>query len=305
MRVSGSTFANNATGDRTASAAGSYSGSGTTAGASEVLATVVAAFKPTSSAATATPAATSGTVTVPLSAASLGGAAAFVQWKGNAAGPAASGTTIAATFDTNVTAGHGIVVFAIWDDITGTATVSDGHNTYVPCGSPHNGAGALAALRVQVFAAFNCAAGATTVTATFSNTNTDRTIAIHEVANITAYDNSTYANVNSVANVFTSGAVTPSQADTYLFLGAHVEHTVSTVTSPFTIRGSGAPIANNGTGDRVVSSIASYTASGTSSSPTDALNTALVAFVGGSVTASPKARPRTVLSQAAQRAASW
>jgi hypothetical protein len=72
----------------------------------------------------------------------------------------------------------GLICYVYWNSNTQTCTVADNVNgAWVAVGSPLRGAGGLAAYSSQAFYKLNAAAGATTVTATMSGSNTDRAIA--------------------------------------------------------------------------------------------------------------------------------
>lgn len=88
------------------------------------------------------------------------------------------GGSLSLTFDTNVTAGNLIAGAIGWDDATNTLTgISDGANTYTLLDNPTT----CTDIRAASFYAKNTAAGATTVTATFSGAPNNIAFAIHEI----------------------------------------------------------------------------------------------------------------------------
>lgn len=102
-----------------------------------------------------------------------------------------SGTTVNCLVGTTTT-GDCIGVFAFWNSQTATGSVSGSvSGSFTPIGTPTNGAGGLGSYRAQAF--YNCGVtgGSDTITLTTSLTTTDRALAVMDMHNITALDQST------------------------------------------------------------------------------------------------------------------
>ena len=178
--------------------------------------------------------------------------AAYVQ----SASLAQSGgsTTIAKAFTSNVTASSLLLAYAYWNSNSATCSVSDGLNTWSAVGSPLTGAGALAGYRTQLFYAPNAVAGATTVTATFSSSMTDRGLAIHEASGVSVLDVSAYSNYNG-ADPASSSSISASDATPRYWIACAVmsSGTTTTIGGGFTLR-ERTNFASNDTCDQVVAS---------------------------------------------------
>lgn len=146
-------------------------------------------------------------------------ATAFVQGKGSNSG--AAGTTIAVTYDSNITAGNLIVLAVAWNDTTSTASCADGAgNTYT--GGPVI-TDATNLRRIQAFYALNVTGGALTTTCTISSSVSRRGLIVHEVsgaATASALDvaaGQAQQNVTTATDNITSGAATTTQNGDYIF----------------------------------------------------------------------------------------
>jgi hypothetical protein len=113
-------------------------------------------------------------------------------------------TTLDIVWTNNCTVGSTLVAVCYWDNTSATCSVAEPNNgTWVPIGSPQNGAGALAGYRLQMFAAFgNVTPAKPLVIGTISAPFTDGGICLIELsAGGTAIENVVYG---------TSAAANPS-----------------------------------------------------------------------------------------------
>lgn len=187
---------------------------------------------------------------------------AFVQ--SNSTWPTTAGTSTAVSFGSSVQSGSLLVAAVAWNSASATVTgVTDNHgNSWASLGGPGTGTGTLAGFRIQLFAAANAAAGATTVTPTFSASLTRRGVAIHEYTNMAtssvAEGNAVYT--SATGSTVTTGSVTTSNANDIIFSAVVASGAVTSAGSGYTLRES-ANFGSNGTEDRAVAATGTYTAS--------------------------------------------
>src|SRR5262245_738756 len=176
-----------------------------------------------------------------------------------------SGTVNSVAFTNANESGNLIVVYAAWGN-TGSVTLSDSRgNTYLSAQAVTtwgNGSN----WRAQVFYAKNVAAGANTVTATFSNSVSGSfgEVYIHEYAGIdkaNPLDVSKSAKGNGTA--LNSGSATTTNANDLIFGAGSVTGTISSAGATFTTRST---FAGNRTMDKNVTVAGTYNATSTASS---------------------------------------
>jgi len=208
--------------------------------------------------------------------------AAYVQSASNAT--TGGSTTIAKAYTSNVTVGNLLLAYVYWNSNTQTCTVTGGSNTWSAVGSPLTGSGGLAGYRSQLFYAPTAAAGATTVTATFSASNTDRGLSIHEASGVSLLDVSGYSNFTGVDPGLSSSLSASDAGARYWFAGAVVAGTATGSMAGGFTRREWANFAGNVTGDEVASTTSAQQAQFGLSGASQAVMTVLAAFGPSTVT---------------------
>ena len=196
-----------------------------------------------------------GVLTNPVDAVPL--TPAFVQ--NDVAFSGSASTTISTAFPSPNTVGNFIVAYVVWDSTTAPSpTVTDTvGNTYAAVGVPsttvNNSSG-------QLFYAKNIAAGANTVTATFSSSANFRFLYIHEYTNVdktNPFDQS--ANANGFGTAVDSGPFTTT-SPTELLVSGSMTFDAQSAGVGWTSRST---FSSGLTQDRVVTSTGSYNATAT------------------------------------------
>lgn len=202
--------------------------------------------------------------------------AAYVQ--SASTGTSGASTTIAKAFGSNVTAANLLLAYAYWNSNSQTCSVADGVNTWSAVGSPLTGVGTLSGYRSQLFYAPNAAAGATTVTATFSASNTDRGLAIHEASAVGQLDVSGYANYSGTTPALSASLTASDATARYWFGGAVMAITSDGTAAGGFTRREWTNFVGNATTDEVASTAAAQQCQFGLSGGTQAVMTVLAAF---------------------------
>lgn len=150
-----------------------------------------------------------------------------------------SSTTVATTLPAAITAGNLLIADVYFHWASQTVSISDGHNTWIPIGSPQQGVGAAATLGIQQFYAKNVAAGSYAITATSSLSVSILDIAVTEVGgrDRTSPLNSHAYSLPTGSTSITSASITTTQDGCYIHACVGMDSTaVSGVNAPFTQR---------------------------------------------------------------------
>ena len=191
-----------------------------------------------------------------------GGAISFVQV--NAATPQAASASVAVTYAASQTAGNLNVVAVGWNDTTSTVnTVTDSRgNTYALAIGPTSGTG----LRQSIYYAKNIAAGANTVTVTFSKAAAFVDVRVLEYSGLdTASPLDKTAGAAGSGTTASSGAATTTAANELIFGAGMTAAAFTGAGSGFISRVITTPDADNAE-DRSVSATGSYSATAPNSS---------------------------------------
>lgn len=191
----------------------------------------------------------------------------FASVQHNSDGDGTAGASRPVTFvEADVTVGNAIIVAAVWNSSTATASISDNQgNTYITDLGPVTHSSF--ARRCQIWSALNVKGGPTTVTVTFSESVTN-SVAIHEysgLATSAAKDQPAFADSGTTPSTSLDSGPTPTttQAKELLFgFGCGgVDLNVSAAGTNYTLRQSRTnPAPGLGTEDLVVSATGTYRA---------------------------------------------
>jgi hypothetical protein len=205
-----------------------------------------------------------------------------------------SGSSKSLAYASNVTAGSLLWVFVAWGSSTATVTVADNLNgSWTAVGSPQTGAGTIGNYRCQMFYRPNAAAGATTVTATFSASISNRGLAIAEFSGADTaapLDQFAYLSVNSSG--ITTPTITTTNANDVLLAGAVVQSSITAAGGGYTLMASGTGFASNATEYQIVAATGTYGPNFTEGGANDNLvaMSAFKAAAGGAPAATPLLR---------------
>jgi hypothetical protein len=152
---------------------------------------------------------------------------------------AASGTALTITRTVTYAAGEQAIVTTQWASASGTATASDGTNTYVSNGTPIPGL-------IRAVQEFFCASpvpGTYTVTVTYSTSRTNRRIAVTRTTGLTAFQaqaGQAQSGVTTATDFVSTGNVTPTSQPALIFgvVTAQQNASVMTPGTGFTSHGS-------------------------------------------------------------------